>query len=409
MAYDGWLTYGDVELFNLSRTAQLAEVLGIDTVLTDPDRVAWIEDALDGDDYDLVSSAPWYDPEYPASGEFAGIMPLSVSGLDDSTFEASTVEYITAGGSSNAGRHATLSIPVKVAVLASTARGADFGKRWLDRVLAGGGARKFCAGSTIRYFRWADAAAPQAHRNDVALTRSTNVVRKNVNHCSHTWIVTFTWTANDPFEYGDEIEQFTELGGVVTGDAVTESGDLRLAEDSCPVYDYSPLFDPLYPSLVAPPSVPTFYPQGWYLVPGAMMTRYWARTTPVEPSSLRLVPVITLTTDSPVRMVRVSVWPATSEPDDLCEPLWAGVISYLPAGLDFVIDGEQEAAYAWDGYSPRVRRTDSLLFGNSGVPVAWDSLSDPNGLLVTLDITDVDGEAPDAEVRVALSLVPKSD
>lgn len=409
MAYDGWLIYGDVELFNISRTAQLAETLGIDTVLVDPAQVAWIESALSGENYDVVTSAPWYDPGYPASAEFAGVLPLSITGLDDSTLQASTTEYITAGGSAGRARNATLPIVAKVAVVASTARGADFGKRWLDRVLAGGGARQFCSGSRMDYFRWPDAAAPKAHRRDVSLTRGTSVVSKRSNTCSHTWIVTYTWTANDPFEYSDEESRVVDLGTEDVSGALT-TGSLAMVEEPCPVFDYSPLYDPLYPTLVAPPTVPEFLPEGWTLIPGVTFTRFWARVDTVEPSSLNVVPVVTLNTDVEARMVRVSIWPSDSDPDDLCNPLWQAIISYLPAGLDFVIDGEQEVAYAWDGYSAQVRRTDGLVFGPDGVPVGWSAFSDPTSLLVTLDIISDSGESEGAgTVRASLGLVAKSD
>ena len=88
MAYDGWIEFNESELVNLSRTAQLAEALGIDTLWTEPESVEWIQDALGGVDYDVITEAPWYDSGLPASAEFAGIVPLSIAGLDDSTMEA---------------------------------------------------------------------------------------------------------------------------------------------------------------------------------------------------------------------------------------------------------------------------------------------------------------------------------
>ncbi len=410
MASDKWLRYGGVELVNLSRTAQLSEALDIDVLLVDPIDVEWIEDALDGEDYGFIESAPWYDPGHEASMEFAGIVPLSIPGLDDSTLEATTTEYVTAGGSSGKARAKTLPLVASVAILASTERGADFGKRWLARVLAGGGAQDFCSGSELRYFQYTQAddqpVPPQAHRRDVSLSRGISVTRKRSSYCSAVWFVTFTWTANDPFEYGEEVPQFTGLGGAATGPSLASSGSLSMTEQECPVYDYSPIYDPLYPALVTPPTAPNFYPEGWTLLPGVDFTRFWARTNPVEPSTVGLVPVLTLTTSTEARMVRVSVWPSDADVAGFCDPLWEAVVSYLPPGADFIIDGEQEAAYAWDGVSPQIRRTDSLVYGAGADPVGWVSFNDPDGLLVTLDIMDGEGAGT---VRAALSLVPKSD
>lgn len=420
MAYDGWIEFDGQELVNLSRTAQLAETLGIDVLWTDPASVQWIEDALTGSDYDVITEAPWYDVGFPASAEFAGVVPLSIVGLDDSTLEATTIEYNTNGGASGKPRNKTLPLVANVAIIASTSRGADYGKRWLDRRLRAGGARTFCSGSDLRYFQFpqgeGEPVPPQMHRRDVTLTRGTSVTRKRATSCSATWLVTFTWTANDPFEYGDEVLRFLNLGsGVVSHDPAMDVtyGQVALVEQECPAYDYSPIYDPLYPALVPSPTVPDFYPAGWHLVPGMTFERYWVRFPPLEPSTLNVVPVMRLTTNVAARLLRISVWPSTADPAiDFCEPMWTAIVSYLPANLEFVIDGEQEASYAWDGVSPEVRRTDSLVYGTDARPIEWTSFSDADNLLVTLDILNDTGSGEydgDGEVRMAMSLVPKSD
>lgn len=417
MAYDGWLEFNGKELVNLSRTAQLTEALGIDTLWTDAESVAWVQAALSGVDYDVITAAPWYDAGYPASAEFAGIVPLSIVGLDDSTLESVTIEYNTHGGASGKPRSKTLPIVGSVAVVASTTRGADYGLRWLNRVLSEGGARTFCSGADLRYFRFKQGAGepvpPMAHRRDVTLTRGTSVTRKREGSCSATWLVTFTWTANDPFEYGEEQPQFSELGGVGVppdGPTVMDSGTLPLVEETCPVYDYTPIFDPLFPALVPSPTVPDFYPAGWELFPGMGFDRFWVRIASSEPSALHVVPVVTLTAVEAARMVRVSIWSSDATPSERCDPLWVAIVSYLPAGVDFVIDGEQKASYAWDGFSPLVRRTDSLVYGEGARPLDWRSFNDPASLLVTLDIvSESDYYDGGGTVRAALSLVPKSD
>lgn len=416
MAYDGWVEYNGVEIINLSRTAQLAVGLDIDVVWAEPESVAWIEAARGETNYDQINTAPWYDPGYPASAEFVGVVPLSLAGLDNSTLETSSTEYITDGGSSGKARNSTLAIVANVAFVASTERGADYGKRWLDRVLRGGGARSFCAGSEMHYFQWegkdSEPVPPVVHRRDVSLSRGTSVTRKRSTYCSAVWLATFTLTANDPFEYGEEVERFIGLGGVVQvpsddPGAVYASGSLPMTEESCPAYDYSPIYDPLYPALVAPPTAPDFYPEGWSLIPGVNFTRHWARVLPVEPSEFSTVPVVRLTTSIAARMVRVSVWPESANEDAQCEPLWSVIMTYVPVGLNVMIDGEQRAVYTWDGFSPVVRRADSLAFGPGARPLRWDRISNGEGLLVTLDV--LSGTEYSDSVRAALTLVPKSD
>lgn len=429
MAYDGWMEYNGVELFNVSRTAQLADALGITAVWIRPSQVQWIQDDLGGVGYHDITQAPWYDAGHPPSTEFAGIMPLRIVGLGDSTTSATTTEFITDGGTSHGLRNATLPIVAEVSIIASTERGAEFGKRWLDRLLRGSPPVLRCAGSDLTYFRYANpkgtTPAPRAHYRDVTLTRGTSITRQSSNNCSVVWSVTFTLTANDPYEYGDEVVIFEGLGaeedflgfgevpfghGPFGGYSIGDQGSLSLTAETCPVYDYTPIYDPLYPALVPSPTAPEFYPAGWDLEPGRPFERFWTRITPVDPTALRVVPIVRVTTEEEARMIRVSIWPAEADNDTQCDPLWTTTMTYLPPNMDFYIDGEQKAAYVWDGASPVVRRTDTLVFGMDATPILWTAFNDPDGLLVTLDVFETDG-LPEGggTVRAALSLMAKSD
>lgn len=408
MAYDGWVEFNDTELFNLSRTAQLAEAMGLEHVWTDSVSVQWIQDALSGVDYDLISEAPWYDPDHLASSEFAGLVPLSFRGLDDSTRESTPVEFTTDGGNPGRARNATLPIVASVAIVAMTDRGAEFGKRWLDRLLRGTYTNSTCSGSDLTYFRYADEEAPKAHRRNVKLTRGTSVTRKRSTDCSVTWLVTFTLTCADPYEYGEAVPMLSELGGVVEGPELISDGSVALIEEGCPVFNYDPIVDPSYPALVPSPTAPNLLPTGWGIEEGMTFDRFWARVTPPQPSNLLVVPRITLTSTPDSRMVRVSIWPSDATEFDQCDPLFSVVVSYLPPGVDFIIDGEQQASYAWDGFSPQVRRTDSLVYSPSAGPVQWTSFNDSTDLLVTLDTFAESGFFP-PDVRASLELIPKSD
>jgi hypothetical protein len=411
MANDDWIEFNGTELVNLSRTVQLAEVMGIDTVWVNPESVAWIEDALGGTNYDDVTTAPWYDPGFPASAEFAGVMVLSLPGLDDSTRQSSPTEYIGDGGNSGKARSAMLPLVANVVLVARTERGAKYGKRWMDRVLRGSASRTFCVGSDLRYFDYADADAPQVHRRDVSLTRASSVTRKRVTDCSATWMVTFTWTAADPYEYGDPITVVEDLGAETpTGPSIIDEGSLPLVEMGCPAYDYTPIYDPLYPALVPPPTAPDFYPAGWNIFPGMTFDRRWVEVSPPEPTTLNVVPVITLTSPETARMVRVSIWSEATGPYEQCEPLFAAVVSYLPPDVEFTIDGERQASYVWDGLSPVVRRSDSLVYSPDATPVEWTSFNDDTSLFITLDVfADSSGYEGDGEVRVKVDLIQKSD
>lgn len=574
MAYDGWLVFNGVEIVNLARTTQIAERRNIDSVWVTSESVEWIQSALYGydEDYGNVALAPWYDEDHPASSEFAGIVPLSLVGLDDSTREATTIEYLTDGGSSGRSRSKTLPIVASMAIVASTPRGADFGKRWLARALAaeGDGTRTFCSGADLEYFvsRFdpTEDTPPTAWRRDVSLTRGVTVTRKRDTPCSVIWWVTFTLTAHDPFEYGqsDDVVYelgravvnlvpnwsfedgaegwFGEVGGIVqsdeeahsgfasgkitttsggssfirydehiylsgwdfalsawvngpageevtlalhyyyegvwtplspatsevltggwqritavgslpsgitysglapafttpetgtgysyfiddvvmvAGDApvdvdgivatpegpnILESGIISLIEQPCPVYDYTPIYDPLRPALVPPPAIPDFYPAGWTLVPGTDLIRYWAKVKPLAPGSLGVVPTVRLLGPT-MRMVRVGIRPLDAPITDQCDPLWEATVTYLPGNQEVVIDGIAQASYVFTGAT--VRRMDSLVFGPGARPVRWGSISSSTGFLVTVDVLS-DSDAPNwsGHIRASVTLTHRSD
>lgn len=412
MAYDGWIEFNGVELVNLSRTAQLAQSLNITTVWVQPSKVSWIQQALGGLDYGNPTKTPWYDAGYPASAEFAGIVPLDFRGLDDSTYAAETTENVGAGGQTSGARNASLSIVANVVLVASTERGVEFGKRWMDKVLAGTSANKFCSGTDLRYFRYGAAGAPVAHRRDVSLTRGSSLTNKRRRACSSSWTMTFTLTADDSYEYGEEVPKITSLGatGGATGPGVLSSGNLVLVQQTCPQFDYTPIYDPLFPALVPSPTAPDFYPDGWDIYTGMTFQRFWARVSPVEPSNLLTIPIITLSSTVVARSIRVSIWKSGTATNEQCGPLFSAVLNYLPTGGTVTIDSEEHATYFYDGTSQRVRRMDSLVFGPDGYPVEWTAFNDNTNLLVTLDVfADSDGYEGNGNIRAALAMVPKSD
>jgi hypothetical protein len=442
MAYDGWIDYNGRELVNVARTARLARAMGLNTVRIRRELIETIEDRLLGDGFGLggfglppfgafpeagsdlpdggpeavysdITYAPWYDAGFPASWEFAGIVPLSFRGLDDSTLSAEITEYITDGGHSGRARNETLSIVANVALVGTTERGVEFGKRWMNEVLRNCGSPVLCTGADLTYLRYLADDAPIVHRRDVQLTRGSSVTRKKVSRCSSTWLATFTLTAGDPYEYGSYVSQITSLGGPeATGPQVESEGTVDLEEITCPVYDYSPIYDPLYPALVPSPTAPDFQPDGWAIEEGMDFRRYWARLNPVEPSDLTVAPMIVLRSSVDARMVRVSIWPSEASEEEQCGPLFNAILMYLPEDTDFYLDGKQQAAYVWDGSAASVRRSDSLVYGEDAVPVRWESFNDEGGLLVTLDVFDLEDTGyyeGDGTLRVSLDFVSKSD
>lgn len=428
MAYEGWVSFNGREMFNVARTVRLARARGVSTVRI-PDRYVnaivdsgWLEGSPaygDPADFEDITQAPWYDAGVPESADFLGFVPMSMAGLEVSSLERTTQEYITDGGKSGAARYGTLPIVVNVVLIAASEAGALYGKRWLDRLVAQSGSEGACSGAVMEYLPHASPDAPLVHRRDVSLTRGSSVTRKKVGSCSATWFVTFTLTADDPFEYGTRrtmIGSTPGMGGssVPTGPGVVSQGVVSsIVYQPCPVFDYSPIYDPVFPALVPSPSPPNFFPTGWNMTPGQTFSRRWVRMSAFEPTDLAAVPTFTLLGTQDARMIRLSIWPFSATTTVQCNPLFTVTLTYVPANQQLWIDGEQRAVYTWDGFSARVRRADSLAYGDEGSPVEWAAIREPNeqGFLVTLDsfLTTTPQNNANATMRAGLSLTPRSD
>jgi hypothetical protein len=434
MAFDGWFTLGGVEIVNVARAVSRGRTLGVDAIRIPTSKNTWIETALSpGSPYSTGTNAPWYDASDAITSQFAGVLPLRVEGIDDSSAGAEIVEFTSDGGHVGRPRNATKPIVFSAVIVGSTEAGADFGLRWLKhqlRDLDFGGSNS--PGADLRYFSYVKRGAttpPFKYRRKVRLSRGISITRRRSNACQSLIYVTFTLTAGDPFEYGDPIPVFSALGGTATGARLVGSGNLTFEDSLCPEYDYSPLYDPAYPSLLVPPPAPSMIPAGWVDTEGLNVKRYWAETAVIQPDSLSLVPIVTLTTDVVARMVRVSIWSFTTDIATTrvktCDPLWSAVVTYLPPGEDFILDGESETAFVFSGGASRL--AGSLVYAPDATPIQWNSFSgDVNspgtkGFVVTLDTMELNGVGAGYEgdtvpggagtctIRAKLDLVEKSD
>lgn len=149
MVWNGYFTLDEVEIINASRTESYAG------------NQPWFRAAYDNDvlrhlldeEYDDVTTAPWYDPDVPFSDEFYGVYPLGVTGLDDSTATSTVVESTLDGGNVGRLRNATRPVVFSLVILAASERGAEYGMRWLRRALNNicGPLKPGCTGGTLSF------------------------------------------------------------------------------------------------------------------------------------------------------------------------------------------------------------------------------------------------------------------
>lgn len=92
--------------------------------------------------------APWYDANVPASGEFAGLWVLSMTGHDERPTSRTVSQAVTGGGVFSRQRIVPRTIVVQGVLLGSSCCGVAYGLRWLGQALDGCG-EPGCDGTTL--------------------------------------------------------------------------------------------------------------------------------------------------------------------------------------------------------------------------------------------------------------------
>lgn len=425
--WNGWASLGGTELFNATRTKQYAEHMGI----------RWLKGRLAAPDLPLVlghgerytsplqDDAPWVDPDVPESWQFLGAYPLGVSGIEDSTREAELIEFTTDGGVSGRIRHATKAPVFNVALVATSEAGAEYGLKWLRQATLGApcfGSDPF--GVDLCYL----ASEPILGEDDPDVTDTTacilplirtlrrvqivkgpTVIAKQSMSHGELWTAQFAASVGVPWEFGSPVEIIEGFLGAGTPLGVAtdlDSAGQVVGAEACVEPIWSPVYDPMCPALVAPPSVPDV-PMGCFDLPSTWRRRSFTIPADEVPLWSSMTPVITLSTGATeTRMVRLRFY---SHPDlpgdpaiDPCGYCGDIVVSWIPANSQLVIDGSDESVRIVMAGGV-VRGADTLVFGSDRKPFSWPSLSCGFAYVVTVDTT-LQGAPP----VVDLTMVPRA-
>jgi hypothetical protein len=138
MAWTGYFTLGGTEIINVARVEAYAKSASMSWF-----KPVYRNEALGpllGQTYrsPLQDSAPWADEGDDNSLDFMGFYPLNITGLEDSTAEATVTENVFDGGVVGRVRHGTKSIVFSGVLIATSECGVEYGMRWLKEVLNGG-------------------------------------------------------------------------------------------------------------------------------------------------------------------------------------------------------------------------------------------------------------------------------
>lgn len=432
MAWNGYFEYDGSEVINVSRTEAYAKNVGLGWF-----RPLFNNDALpymlgDGVKYTtpLLDDAPWVDEDTPASLDFYGVYPLDVTGIEDSTRTSTTTESLGNGGLAGALRHGTKAIVFNAVLVAANEASMDYGFNWLKQVLLGGPCGSFLAssgqGATLCYL----SSSPEMYlpgeegfpsgdtgevwvadpeecllpyqrslRKVVFNSGPTITAKRETTDGGAVWTVTFGGVAGSPYELSAErsvIEGFLDpavaipwAGGVEPDGGMIDLTGYIHPEQSCATVVYQPIYDPLCPAIIPPPSAPSV-PLGCYTAPANWRRRQFTIPKQYVPMWGEVVPKIEIhAKTADLRNLRLRFY---ADPyiegdisDDPCAYCGDIVFSYVPLSHTLVFDGAEESVYMISPGGIR-RRADSLVFKTDGTPFDWPILTCGFGYVVTLDL-----------------------
>lgn len=220
-----FLAFGDTEIANSARLAAYLESVGSPLDSTGVCGCETFDAVLVGDEpytTPAEDGAPWYDPDVPESADFAGLMVLSVDGLDDHPMERTVTRSAAGSAALGPARVLPRTITVTAVLLGATCCAVDYGLRWLGQALAGcTGAG--CGGDCMTLFNCCPAEFEEAdvfaaaHRRTlrrVALVDGPRVIARNGTGCSgrggcstgaDLLTVEFVLTAATPWAWTDPV------------------------------------------------------------------------------------------------------------------------------------------------------------------------------------------------------------
>lgn len=153
MAYKGWFQLGGLEFVNAARVAAYARSL-VPQMAPKCKECDTLAITLGDGEYTtpMIDQPDWYDPDSPDSWNFCGFYPLSVSGIEDDTRQASVVESVQEGGTIGRVRRATKEVRFTGLLMAVDESSLDLGMEWLKNILNGNACRdpgQGCSGDEL--------------------------------------------------------------------------------------------------------------------------------------------------------------------------------------------------------------------------------------------------------------------
>ncbi|MGW7708248.1 hypothetical protein [Streptomyces sp. NPDC054771] len=192
--FTDYLNLGGIEIFNSARLAAYLESVGHPLDSVGDCGCPTFDAAHVGDEPYTTpwdDDAPWWDPDVPESGDFAGLLVLDVEGLDDHPVTRSVTRAVVGGAAIGKPRVQALTITVTAVLLGATCCGVEYGLRWLAHALSG--CTDGCGGDCLTVYNCCPPEDEDVevftarHRRTLrraALTDGPRVIDRNGNGCT---------------------------------------------------------------------------------------------------------------------------------------------------------------------------------------------------------------------------------
>lgn len=434
MLFD-YLEFGGVDVINSTRLRAYLESVGSPlTGYGDCGCPTLTPDALDDLPYttpdDPDSPAPWYDPDVPESAQFAGLMVLDISGLDDFPMKRTVTNAVAGGAAFGPARVQPRTITVTGILLGATCCAVEYGLHWLAEALQGC-TGSGCGGDCLNVYNCcppADMSREEfnaRHRRTlrrVALVDGPTVTARSGDGCvagqcsvgADILTVEFTLVAATPWAWTDPVPLLDVAAPTDDGtECITWclhdspapcTGLCRLA--ACP----DPLAACSDPTCLPPaPPVPTA-PETCFCLPLAANRECYDLDLSGRPAWSTDAPMITVRAGSrDLRRLTISFYERTAldtalsceeiADRDRCAPHSVYTVGYVPAGGAVLLDGQIGRAMVECGGQCE---TSPDVYGRDGNPPAWTAFSCAR-YCVCLETDALVTPAGDATVEIAVT------
>lgn len=403
--YQGWMSLGGSELWNVARTASYVRANLPSIQLFGCEDCETLHLALGDEEYKnnpVDDDAPWIAADEPDLSLFYGFFPISVSGLTDNSASVVVTESSSDGGRASAIRRTSLEFRVSGLLMAGSAIALSKGKSWLRRTVEGPPCGPGCNGADLCFFGACPADFEQGDYylrtvRDVSLIAGPTTTREfspqslgggcepgepveGASPATGAYMeqVEFSFVATTPFIYLPLDHLGSTVGSEGTSTLTIDTTIPMLPE--CSILPDPPITDPAAPVLPQPPRPPSVTTT---LRPAEQYASGYSIFIPKDrvPETLDAVLIVSLTTGvDPVRYVRLRLYAAplgfAQKVTDLepCSYCGEVIVTYIPPRSRFTIDGMNQSLTITDT-SGHVHQATNLAFSGAGLPTAWPAVA----------------------------------